>query len=117
AVRSIESFDRGVVAIVGGRYKGGDLRLLRAPMAQRGRAVVAIGEAAELVDDALRGVVTVERAGTMRDAVERAFGLAEPGGVVVLAPACASFDMFRDYAERGRSFKDAVKAIAANRER
>src|SRR5262249_39102192 len=111
------SFDRGVVAIVGGRYKGGDLRLLREPMARRGTAVVAIGEAGAMVGDALSDVVTVERAQTMRDAVERAFGLAEPGGVVLLAPACASFDMFRDYAERGRSFKDAVKALRENRER
>src|ERR671935_3310234 len=55
ALRSIESFDRGLVAIVGGRFKGGDLRLLRAPLAARGKAVVAIGEARPLVRDALSG--------------------------------------------------------------
>ncbi|MGE0450052.1 MAG: UDP-N-acetylmuramoyl-L-alanine--D-glutamate ligase [Vicinamibacterales bacterium] len=117
AVRSIESFDRGVVAIVGGRYKGGDLRLLRQPLARRGRAVVAIGEARDMVGEALAGVVPVEQADSMRQAVVRALALAEPRGVVVLAPACASFDMFRDYAERGRSFKDAVMEIARMRER
>jgi UDP-N-acetylmuramoylalanine--D-glutamate ligase len=112
AVRSIESFDAGVVAIVGGRFKGGDLGLLRRPVADRAKAVVAIGEAADLVRDALGDIVPVEMASTMDDAVATAFALARPSGVVVLAPACASFDMFRDYAERGRSFKAAVAAVA-----
>ena len=112
AVRSIESFDRGVVAIVGGRFKGGDLGLLRRPVADHATAVVAIGEAADLVRDALGDVVPVELASTMDDAVAAAFALARPSGVVVLAPACASFDMFRDYAERGRRFKAAVAAVA-----
>jgi UDP-N-acetylmuramoylalanine--D-glutamate ligase len=111
AVRSIESFPSGVVAIVGGRFKGGDLGLLRGPIGGRGKAVVAIGEARGLVRDALGGVIAVHDAGSMQEAVERAFELARPSGVVLLAPACASFDMFRDYAERGRSFKDAVARI------
>jgi UDP-N-acetylmuramoylalanine--D-glutamate ligase len=111
AVRSIESFPGGVVAIVGGRFKGGDLRLLRTPIGGRGKAVVAIGEAKELVRRALEDVIEVRDAATMDDAVRTAFELAQPSGVVVLAPACASFDMFRNYAERGRSFKDAVRRL------
>lgn len=111
AVRSIESFQGGVVAIVGGKYKGGDLRLLRTPIGGRGKAVVAIGEAKDLVRQALGDITDVREAGSMEEAVRAAFALARPSGVVVLAPACASFDMFRDYAERGRRFKDAVRQL------
>ena len=62
--------------------------------------------------DALAGVVDVHEADTLDQAVDRAYALARPSGVVLLAPACASFDMFRDYAERGRMFKDEVARVA-----
>ncbi|HUR35053.1 MAG TPA: UDP-N-acetylmuramoyl-L-alanine--D-glutamate ligase [Vicinamibacterales bacterium] len=115
AVRSIESFQSGVVAIVGGKFKGGDLRLLRSPIGGRGKAVVAIGEAKALVRQALEDVVEVREADSMEEAVASAFALAMPSGVVLLAPACASFDMFRDYADRGRRFKDAVQRLVESR--
>src|SRR5262245_33577190 len=111
ACRSIESFEAGVVAIIGGRFKGGDLRELAAPIHERGRAVIAIGEAAPLVRDALATVVPVVEAASMREAVEHAYEAALPDGTVVLAPACASFDWFRDYAERGRAFKAEVTRL------
>jgi len=111
ALRSIESFDRGLVPIIGGRFKGGDLSRLREPLRQRGKAVVAIGEAKPLVREALTGAIDVHDADTLADAVARAHALARPSGVVLLAPACASFDMFRDYAERGRRFKEEVKRL------
>jgi UDP-N-acetylmuramoylalanine--D-glutamate ligase len=111
ACRSIESFPPGVVAIIGGRFKGGDLRRLREPLAGRGTAVVAIGEAAAEVKQAVSGVVPVIEAGSMREAVERAYEAAPPAGVVLLAPACASFDWFRDYAERGNAFKEEVARL------
>ena len=110
ASRSIESY-AGVVAIVGGRFKGGDLGRLREPLSANARAVVAIGEAAPRVRDALSDVVPVVTAESMRDAVARGYDLAQPDGVVLLAPACASFDWFRDYAERGTSFKDEVRQL------
>jgi UDP-N-acetylmuramoylalanine--D-glutamate ligase len=112
ARRSVESFERGVVPIMGGRFKGGDLRDLREPLFARARAVVAIGEARARVRDAFGDGVPVHEATTMREAVEKAFELASPDGTVLLAPACASFDMFRDYAERGRVFKEEVERIA-----
>ncbi len=112
ARRAVESMNRGLVLIAGGRFKGGEFRDLRAPLAGRAVAVVAIGEARPLVRDALGDVVPVHEAETMRAAVRTAFGLAPPGGTVLLAPACASFDMFRDYAERGRVFKQEVAALA-----
>lgn len=111
ARRSIESFERGVVAIIGGRYKGGDFGDLRAPLAARGRAVIAIGEAADRVRDALGATVTVIRAASMAEAVARGYAAARPDGVVLLAPACSSFDWFRDYAERGDVFKEEVKRL------
>jgi UDP-N-acetylmuramoylalanine--D-glutamate ligase len=112
ALRSIESFASGLVPIIGGRFKGGDLRLLRAPLANRARAVVAIGEARPLVEAAVGDVVKVHQADSLEAAVDQAFDLARPAGVVLLAPACSSFDMFRDYAERGRRFKAEVERLA-----
>jgi UDP-N-acetylmuramoylalanine--D-glutamate ligase len=111
ARHSIESFERGLVPIIGGRFKGGDLGLLREPLRTRAKAVVAIGEARPLVRTALGDVVAVHDAGSIDEAVRTAFGLAQPSGVVLLAPACASFDMFRDYAERGEKFKEAVREV------
>jgi UDP-N-acetylmuramoylalanine--D-glutamate ligase len=111
ALHSIESFDAGLVPIIGGRFKGGDLGLLREPLRSRAKAVVAIGEARPLVREALADVVPVHDAGSIDEAVRMASELAQPSGVVLLAPACASFDMFRDYADRGQKFKEAVRKI------
>jgi UDP-N-acetylmuramoylalanine--D-glutamate ligase len=115
ARRSIESVGLGVVAIVGGRYKGGEFADLVAPLVERGGSVVAIGEAAERVERAMAPAVVVTRAASMGDAVRAGFARASPGTTVVLAPACSSFDMFRDYAERGRRFKEEVQKLAAQR--
>jgi UDP-N-acetylmuramoylalanine--D-glutamate ligase len=117
ARRSIESFEGAVVAVVGGRFKGGDLRELRAPLSERGRSVIAIGEAAPLVHDALHDVVPVVTASSMSEAVAQAYDAARPDGVVLLAPACASFDWFKDYAERGRVFKEEVGRLRERVER
>ena len=115
ARRAIESVARDLVVVMGGRYKGGDFASLAGPLRSRGASVVAIGEAAGLIADALGRDVRVERAQTMRDAVRTAFALAPPGGTVVLAPGCSSFDMFRDYAERGEAFRQEVQQLAAER--
>jgi UDP-N-acetylmuramoylalanine--D-glutamate ligase len=112
AAKSIESFNK-VVAIIGGKYKGGDFGDLAEPLRQHGRAVVAIGEARSMVKDALKRVVPVEEASSLADAVRRAWDLAVPDGVVLLAPACSSFDMFADYAERGRKFKEEVRKLVS----
>jgi UDP-N-acetylmuramoylalanine--D-glutamate ligase len=114
ALRSIESFETGLVPIIGGRFKGGDLGLLREPLRSRAKAVVAMGEARSRVREAIAGAVPVREAGSIDEAVRTAFDLAKPAGVVLLAPACASFDMFRDYAERGEKFKEAVRRIVGS---
>ncbi len=112
ARRSLEAFSAPVVLILGGRYKGGDFGELAPSLRAHGRAVVAIGEATERVASALAQALPVERAASMQDAVARARSFARAGDVVLLAPACSSFDMFRDYAERGRAFKAEVERLA-----
>ena len=111
ARRAIESFGDGVVVILGGQFKGGDFADLA------GAARVARGprgldrRIARRDRRRARGRVKVQEAADMRSAVRQAFALAAPGGTVVLAPACASFDMFRDYAERGRVFKQEARKL------
>jgi len=109
---SLEAFDRPVVAILGGKWKGGDFAELREAVARHARCILAIGEAREAVARALAGQVPVVLCGSLREAVEAGFAAARPGDVVLLAPACASFDMFEDYAARGRAFKAEVARLA-----
>lgn len=111
ARRAIESFGDGLVVIMGGRFKGGEFRDLLAPLAERQATVIAIGEARPRIRDAFGERVPVSEAADMSSAVRNAFASAAPGSTVVLAPACASFDMFRDYAERGRIFKQEVARL------
>jgi UDP-N-acetylmuramoylalanine--D-glutamate ligase len=111
ARRAIESFGPGLVVILGGRFKGGDFGDLAAPLSERQATVIAIGESRPLIREALEGRVPLHDAEDLHAAVRTAFASAAPGGVVVLAPACASFDMFTDYAERGRVFKQEVQRL------
>ena len=101
-----------MLLILGGRYKGGDFGALIPAVRQRAKAVLAIGEARERVSAALGGAAPVTYCDSLQEAVERAFAAAAAGDVVLLAPACSSFDMFRDYAERGDVFKQAVLRLA-----
>ncbi|MFN8058842.1 MAG: UDP-N-acetylmuramoyl-L-alanine--D-glutamate ligase [Vicinamibacterales bacterium] len=112
ARQAIVSFGAGLVVVLGGRHKAGDFADLRTPLAERGARVVAIGESRDLVHSALDGVVAVDDAASMDEAVRRGYAAAAPGDTVLLSPACASFDMFRDYAERGQAFKAAVRRLA-----
>ena len=112
---SIESFPSGVVAIVGGHFKGGDLGELAVALKTHGTAAVAIGDSADDVVAALEGAVPVTRARSMREAVERAYQAASPAGTVLLAPACASFDWYPDggYPARGDDFRRCVRELVA----
>jgi UDP-N-acetylmuramoylalanine--D-glutamate ligase len=114
AVRcSLEAFDGSVLAIIGGRYKGGDFAELREVVARRAKAVFAIGEARERVAEALAPAAPIVSCASLREAVVRAHAAAVPGDVVLLAPGCSSFDMFRDYADRGQAFKAEVRNLMA----
>jgi UDP-N-acetylmuramoylalanine--D-glutamate ligase len=98
------------VLIAGGRAKGVDLSPLRS-RADRLAGVVAIGESASEVESVFEGLVPVRRAATIEEATGEALALASRPGTVLLAPACASWDMFRDYAERGDRFAAAARAL------
>ena len=113
ARRSLEAFAEPVLVVLGGRYKGGDFGDLAAGLRAHGRRVLAIGEARDRVREALEGVRPVDPCASLREAVERAHAAARSGDVVLLAPACSSFDMFTDYADRGRAFQAEVRRLAA----
>jgi UDP-N-acetylmuramoylalanine--D-glutamate ligase len=110
ALRAIQSFGKGLHVILGGRFKGGEFGDLRAALVERGAVVYALGEATPLIQQAL-AALPIHRVADMSDAVRTAFALASPGETVLLAPGCSSFDMFRDYAERGRVFKSEVMQL------
>ncbi|MCU1458970.1 MAG: UDP-N-acetylmuramoylalanine--D-glutamate ligase [Actinomycetia bacterium] len=110
---AVQAYDK-VVLIAGGRNKGLDLSLLR-PIAPNLRAVVAIGEAAAEVEAAFGDLVPVEHAHSMREAVRGAARRAEPGDTVLLSPACASFDWYSGYAERGDDFAAEVELVIRER--
>ncbi len=117
-VAALEGMKDPVVLIAGGEGKGQDFAPLGAAVKGRARAVVLIGRDAPAIETALAGAgVALARAGSMQDAVEAAFALARPGDAVLLSPACASFDMFRNYAERGDSFAAAARALAERPQR
>jgi len=105
------SEERGVL-IAGGRDKQGTYEPLVAALEAKGRAVVVIGEAAELIAKAVASRVPVLRASSMEDAVNQAFSAAQSGDAVLLSPACSSFDMFKSYADRGDRFVSAVERLA-----
>jgi UDP-N-acetylmuramoylalanine--D-glutamate ligase len=111
AIKSLEAFPGNILMIAGGRDKGGDFMPLRSPAAQRVKQLIVIGEAAGKIHDALADVVPTVSASSLPEAVVLASRRATPGDVVLLAPACASFDMFQNYEHRGRVFKEAVRAL------
>ena len=108
AVRGIEAFDGGVHVILGGSLKGGGFEGLRGALSSRAVAAYLIGEAADRLAADLDGTVSLRRSGDLATAVRDASAAAEPGEVVLLSPACASFDQFRDYEERGAVFRSLV---------
>ncbi len=108
AVRGIEAFVGGVHAILGGSLKGGGFEGLRGALSSRARAAYLIGEAAERLSTDLDGTVLLHRSGDLETAMAEAAAAAQPGDVVLLSPACASFDQFRDYEERGERFRSLI---------
>jgi UDP-N-acetylmuramoylalanine--D-glutamate ligase len=109
--RSLASFDRPVVLIAGGRDKDSDFSLLNEFIRERVKALVLLGETKDHLARVWEGLAPAHLAADLTDAVKRAADLARPGEVVLLSPACASFDMFRDYAHRGETFQKAVKEL------
>ena len=111
AKASLISFEADVVLIAGGKHKGTSYQPLRRELSRCGRAAVLIGEARPRLREELEDTVPIHEAESMEDAVFQASQLARPEGVVLLAPACSSFDMFDDYKHRGRVFQEAVQQL------
>jgi UDP-N-acetylmuramoylalanine--D-glutamate ligase len=110
-LKALAAFDEPIVLIAGGRDKGQRFDALAEAARGRVKAAILIGEGRATMGPALGAVTRVENAGDMRDAVRRAAAAAAPGDVVLLSPACASFDMFRDYEHRGAVFTEEVRAL------
>jgi len=108
-IAALKGLAKPTVLILGGEGKGQDFSPLAAPAAQFARAVLLIGRDAPIIEKAVPG----ERCGSLEEAVQRAARLAQPGDAVLLSPACASFDMFRDYKHRGEVFAAAVRGLPA----
>jgi len=106
--KALVGMDTPLVLIAGGRGKGSDYSVLRPLIRDRVKALVLIGEDAPLIEAALGDLAPVSRAQSMDEAVQQAYAAAVDGDSVLLSPACASFDMFRDFEERGERFKEAV---------
>ena len=110
-VKSLESFSDPIILIAGGKDKNGDLSPLRDPIKGRVKQLILIGEAKERMNRELGGLTETTMAKTLEEAVLLARQTAKRGEVVLLSPACSSFDMFKDYKERGNIFKDAVRRL------
>jgi len=115
-VAALDGFDRPVVLIAGGDGKGQDFSPLGGPVRERARAVVLIGRDAPVIEAALRGTgIPLQRADSLPDAVRQCAAAAKPGDAVLLSPACASLDMFRNYAHRAEVFIEAVRRLPGAR--
>lgn len=111
AIRAVETFDRGLWVILGGSDKGLGYKALRTPLRDRTRGVLLIGESAPKIERELNGAAPLIHAGTLFEAMQYAHRHAVSGDTVLLSPACASFDQFRNYGARGRRFKEIVRAL------
>jgi UDP-N-acetylmuramoylalanine--D-glutamate ligase len=111
-IKAIESFPANVHLILGGKDKGSDYSVLNDLLRQRVKQVYTIGAAAAKIESQIQGATRIVRAETLETAVERAAIEAQAGDVVLLAPACASFDQFKNYEQRGRVFKEVVKELS-----
>jgi UDP-N-acetylmuramoylalanine--D-glutamate ligase len=110
-IKALESFPANIHLILGGKDKGSDYTLLNALLRTRVKRVYTIGAAAAKIESHIKGAAEVVHAETLENAVRRAAAIAKEGDIVLLAPACASFDQFQSYEHRGRVFKEAVHAL------
>lgn len=113
---ALQSFEQPIILIAGGKDKGSDFTRLNDSIKQKVKMMVLIGKATGKMEKAWQGLKPIIKAKTLREAVEQAFCQAEPGEVVLLSPACASFDMFNDFEDRGRQFKQIVNELKGKNE-
>lgn len=113
--KAVTGFDEPIVVIMGGRHKGGRFTDLKASLKKRARAIIAMGEAKKKIVSSLGLFIRTLEAESLDDAVDKAFSVARKGDSVVLSPACASFDMFKNYGQRGDLFKESVNRLKRER--
>src|ERR1019366_4663998 len=111
-IKALESFPANIHLILGGKDKGSDYTVLHELLRQR---VKPIGAAAAKIESQIQGAAEIDHAETLENAIRRASESAVPGDVILLAPACASFDQFRSYEHRGKVFKETVHSLAMAR--
>jgi UDP-N-acetylmuramoylalanine--D-glutamate ligase len=111
-IKALESFPANIHIILGGKDKGSDYTVLSDLLRARVKRVYTIGAAAAKIESQIKGSIDILHAETLENAIKRATDSAKPGDVILLAPACASFDQFRSYEHRGRVFKEVVAEIA-----
>src|SRR5580704_5731448 len=112
-IKALESFPKNIHLILGGKDKGRDKKILNELIHERVKRVYTNGAAAAKIEAEIHGATEVVHAETLENALKRAHAVAQPGDIVLLAPACASFDQFKSYEHRGRLFKDVVKGLAS----
>jgi UDP-N-acetylmuramoylalanine--D-glutamate ligase len=110
-LKALDAFPGRILIILGGKDKGSDYTVLQTPLRQKVILALLIGAAADKIDSQIAGSVAIERSGTLQRAVDTASHAAKPGDIVLLAPACASFDQFQSYEHRGRVFKELVRSL------
>ena len=109
--KSLEDLMQPVILIAGGKDKGSDFTALTNLVQQKVKELILLGEAREKIASALYNHTNITKVKDLEEAVLTAWNKAQPGDVILLSPACASFDMFRDYVERGNRFKQLVWAL------
>jgi UDP-N-acetylmuramoylalanine--D-glutamate ligase len=114
-IKALESFPANIHLILGGKDKGSDYTVLHDLLRRRVKRVYTIGAAAAKIESQIQGAAEIDHAETLQTAVRRASESAEPGDIILLAPACASFDQFRSYEHRGKVFKEVVHSLAMAR--
>jgi UDP-N-acetylmuramoylalanine--D-glutamate ligase len=111
-LKALDAFPGRILIILGGKDKGSDYTVLQTPLREKAILALLIGAAADKIEKQIAGSVAMERAGTLENAVAIASEAAKPGDIVLLAPACASFDQFQSYEHRGRVFKELVRKLS-----
>jgi UDP-N-acetylmuramoylalanine--D-glutamate ligase len=113
-IKALESFPANIHLILGGKDKGSDYTLLNDLLRARVKRVYTIGAAAAKIESQIQGAAEIDHAETLAAAVQKAAATAAPGDIVLLAPACSSFDQFQNYEHRGQSFKESVRSLVAD---
>jgi UDP-N-acetylmuramoylalanine--D-glutamate ligase len=110
-LKALDAFPGGILIILGGKDKGSDYTAMQKPLREKVKLALLIGAAADKIEGQIAGSVAIERAETLQNAVQLASQAAQAGDIVLLAPACASFDQFENYEQRGRVFKELVQDL------